>query len=112
MRRLCLDPQRVGDAGHDRVDACRTGARAARVRRRASVPCNSTRVGMMFGAVPPWMLPMVSTAGSSGGDSRETSVCSATINSAAATTGSATWWGIAAWPPVPLSSMSKASAEA
>ncbi len=67
---------------------------------------------MMLKAVPPWMLPIVTTAESSGEISRETTDWSASTTRAAARIGSAASCGEAPWPPRPSMSMVKLSTAA
>ena len=56
---------------------------------------------MMLYFVPPWIEPTVTTAGSSGSFSRDTSVWIASTVRAAITTGSTVLSGAAPWPPRP-----------
>jgi hypothetical protein len=63
--------------------------------------------GMMFDALPPWMLPTVTTAGSTGLFSRDTMVCRPSTMRAAITTGSIALCGNAPWPPLPYTVMSR-----
>ncbi len=59
----------------------------------------STVSGMTLEASPPWMLPTVTTAVSSGATLRETTVCSAITVAALATMGSTALSGTAPCPP-------------
>ena len=63
-------------------------------------------------ALPASISPTVTTAGSTGSTSLETRVCSAVTIWAAMAMASAERCGIAPWPPVPLTLISKASAAA
>ncbi|MNZ90856.1 hypothetical protein D3C78_1098270 [compost metagenome] len=67
---------------------------------------------MMFSTVPDVILPTVSTALSSGSVLRETRVCSWLTRAQATGMGSMVVWGMAAWPPLPLTRISKRSAAA
>ncbi|MNT52463.1 hypothetical protein D3C72_1894910 [compost metagenome] len=67
---------------------------------------------MILETVPAWNAPTVMTAACSGSTLRATIVCKAITMEAPATTGSAAWCGIAAWPPTPSSVMVTLSAEA
>ena len=72
--------------------AMRTIASSTSLRARSfmvrTVSWSFTSSGMMLCLVPPWMEPTVTTAGSSGGFSRLTSVCSERMVRAASTMGS------------------------
>ena len=57
---------------------------------------------MMLWAVPPWIMPTVSTAGWNGSTFRATTCCSRVMICAAVTTGSTVWWGQAPCPPRPV----------
>ena len=69
-----------------RIESCifarTTGSRVL------SVPCSSTSPGITFGAVPPWIMPKVSTPTSLMDSSLETIVCIWVTTNAAATIGS------------------------
>jgi len=54
-----------------------------------SVPVSAARSGMMFGAVPDWIDPTVTTAAAAGSMRRATMVWRAVISAAAPTMGSA-----------------------
>ena len=77
-----------------------------------AVPESVTVDGMTLNAVPPWMLPTVTTAESSGEISRETTDCSDSTIRAAARMGSAASCGIAPCPPRPSISIEKLSTAA
>src|SRR5918995_1896898 len=90
---------------------------SGKVRLRSSfsvrtVPPSRAVSGMMLKAVPAPISPTVSTAGSTGSTSLETTVCSAVTIWAAMAIASAVRCGIAPCPPAPLTVISKASAAA
>ena len=58
-----------------------------------------TSLAITFIALPPWIVPTVTTAVCVGSTLRATTVCSAITMLAAATIGSIVWCGRAAWPP-------------
>jgi hypothetical protein len=64
---------------------------------------------MTLRAKPPSTLPRVITSGWSGSVWRLTSCWSATTTWAATAIASIAWWGRAAWPPRPITSMSSPS---
>ena len=68
-----------------------------------SVICSATESGMMLYLVPPWIDPTVSTTGSNGSFSRETSVCQPSTVFAAITIGSTVASGCAPCPLLPKS---------
>src|SRR5918998_6454555 len=91
--------------------------RSGILRRRSSlkvrtVPPRRAVSGMMLKAVPAPISPTVRTAGPTGSTSLETTVCKAVTIWAAIAMASAERCGIAPWPPVPLTVISKASAAA
>mmetsp|Transcript_35958 Transcript_35958/g.91910 ORF Transcript_35958/g.91910 Transcript_35958/m.91910 type:complete len:223 (+) Transcript_35958:470-1138(+) len=65
------------------------------------VPPSVTSLGMTLYASPACIIVTDTTAESSGEVPRDTSVCAAPTMALAATTGSLSLWGIAAWPPCP-----------
>ncbi len=76
------------------------------------VPFITARSGMILPLVPDVIWPTVSTAVSCAGTSRATRLCMPRRMLAAAVMGSMERCGIAPWPPAPLTSTVKASAEA
>ena len=66
------------------------------------VPCNSMLEGITLVALPALAIVMLITPDSSGSSSRDTRVCSSTTILEPVTTGSTVRWGMAAWPPSPL----------
>ncbi len=66
-----------------------------------TVSWRRTSSGMMLAAVPPWIEPTVTTAGSTGSMRRLTIVCTAVTNWAAITIGSLVTCGRAPCPPTP-----------
>ena len=66
------------------------------------VPCNSIVGGITFVAVPAFAIVMLITPDSKGSSSREIRVWSSTTILEPVTTGSTVRWGMAAWPPFPL----------
>jgi hypothetical protein len=69
------------------------------------VPVSVTWSGITLKASPPWMAPMVTTAGCCGETSRATTVCRAVTTCAAPTTGSAERCGLPPCPPRPCTTI-------
>ena len=65
--------------------------------------------GITFDAWPACTEPIVTTAVCVGSMLRETTVCKAMIKLPAIITGSTAWWGLAAWPPRPMTLMRQLS---
>ena len=94
-----------------RSNAARTSLRTVSLSVR-TVPSRQTVSGMVLKAVPPWMLPTVTTAASRGSTSRLTMLCRETTIVAAQSRLSTPLWGCAAWAPVPSTTSSNVSSDA
>ncbi|MNL49860.1 hypothetical protein D3C87_1728260 [compost metagenome] len=74
-----------------------------------TVPRSSIRSGMTLGAVPPFIMPTLTTPATSGSKDRLTTVCSMPTNWLAITTGSLPCCGMPPWQPTPCTRMVKPS---
>lgn len=70
-----------------------------------TVPCSSTLSGTTFVASPAWTMVTETTPASMGLTLRLTMVCRPRMSWAATGSGSITMCGMAAWPPLPRTTM-------